>query len=252
MIYGMYLSATGLITASHQQDVIANNLANAETGGFKRQLEIQSQRQVESKVAQSLGQANPLLDNIGGGQMTGPTFTDFTAGDMEDTANNFDTAITGQGFFAVKDGDQTRLTRNGSLMINRQGNLITTAGQEVLDTKQQPIQLGGYAQSQLRIESDGSIKNHGDTVAQIGLFQPNDPQSLKPIGRNMYAMAKDTKLSPANTQLQHNMVEKANVDPTTELTRLMESQRLLETNANMIRIQDQSLSHAVNDIGKIS
>jgi flagellar basal-body rod protein FlgF len=252
MIYGMYLSATGLITASHQQDVIANNLANAETGGFKRQLEIQTQRQVESKVAQSLGQGNSLLDNIGGGQLTGPTYTDFTAGDLEDTANNFDTAITGQGFFAVKDGDQTRLTRNGSLMIDKQGHLITTAGQQVLDSKRQPITLSGFAQSQLRIETDGSIKSGRDTIAQIGLFQPDNPQSLHAVGRNMYGFGTDTKLNPADARLQHNMLEKANVDPTTELTRLMESQRLLEANANMIRYQDQSLSRAVNDVGKIS
>ena len=65
-------------------------------------------------------------------------------------------------------------------------------------------------------------------------------------------MTSDTKLTTATGTLHHNMIEHANVDPTTELTRLMETQRELEANANMIHYQDQSLAHAVNDIGKIS
>lgn len=251
MIYGLYLSATGIQTASHQQDVIANNIANAETGGFKRTMALMEQRQVESKVARTMGLDHDLLDNIGGGQLLAPTYIDFTQGEVEQSANNFDTAVLGSGFIAVQDQGELRLTRSGSMMIDHQGNLITMQGHQVLDADKKPIKLQGYLQQELHIADDGTIKRGPDAIAKIGLFESNKPQLLKPIGGSMFKPVGDAQLVPAKGRLQGNMLERANVDPTIELTRLMEAQRLLEANANMIKYQDQTLGKLVTEVGKI-
>ena len=247
----MYLSATGVISSSHEQDVIANNLANVETSGFKRELSVQQQRQVESQAMHAAGLSNPMLDNIGGGELLAPSVFDQSQGQMDASSNNFDTAVVGSGYITVKDHDQTRLTRNGSFMIDSTGNLVTTSGQQVLDPKSKPINLAGFTQGQLHIGPDGSITNGQDAVAQIGLVEPTDPQSVKPAGANLYASTKDTQLVPAKGRLTPNVKEGSNVDPTTELTRLMQTQRLLEANANFIKTQDSTLEKAVTDVGKI-
>jgi len=254
MIYGLYLSATGVITTSHQQDVIANNLANAETSGFKRNLALQQQRQVESQVLRTAGVRNPLLDSIGGGQLLAPTYTDFTQGSLESSSSNFDTAVIGSGFIGVRDANnEMRLTRNGAMMLDRNGKLITAQGHSVVDTDKNPIRIQGYQQSQLSIGKDGTISAGQLVLNKIGLFDATDPQALKPVGQNLIKLTGDqASLVPAKGSLQAFVTERANVDPTTELTRLMETQRLLEANANMIKYQDQTLGKLVSEVGKIS
>ncbi|MGN6505830.1 MAG: flagellar hook-basal body protein [Tepidisphaeraceae bacterium] len=251
MIYGLYLSATGVITSSHQQDVIANNLANAETSGFKRELSLQEQRRVESQALHAADASNPTLDNIGGGELLAPSYIDQSQGQMEVSSNSFDTAIVGSGYLAVRDGDTTRYTRNGQFMIDHSGNLVTSVGQPVLDVQKKPINLAGFTQQELKINPDGSIQNGQDTLAQIGMFEPTDPQSIKPHGANLFSTTDATQMVPAKGKLMRNMKEGSNVDPTKELTRLMETQRLLEANANFIKTQDATLAKAVTDVGKI-
>jgi len=251
VIYGLYLSATGIATASHQQDVIANNIANAETGGFKRTMAVMEQRRVESQVMQAAGLANPLFDKIGGGQLHAPTYVDFSQGEVEQSSNNFDTAVLGDGFIAVQDKGELRLTRAGSMMLDREGNLITLQGHKVLGTDKNPIKINGYQQHELSIGEDGTITHNNEALAKIGLLDSPTPQLLKPVGQSLLKPVGDAQLVPASGKLMRNMSERANVDPTIELTRLMEAQRLLETNANMIKYQDATLGKLVSEVGKI-
>lgn len=253
MIYGMYLSATGLMTNAHQQDVIANNLANAETSGFKRSMTLFEQRKLESQVLHTSGQQSKLYDKLSGGQLLSPTWIDFTQGTMEQSSNPFDVAVSGSGFLTVKDkGGETRLTRAGELMIDRQGNLINAQGHPILDTNKQPIKLENIPQSELSIGNHGEIRRGRETLATMNFVEAADPRALRPIGENLFAVTGETNLVPARGQILSGTTERSNVDPATELTKLMETQRLLETNANMIKYQDSTLSKLVNEVGKIS
>lgn len=251
MIYGLYLSATGITTNAHQQDVIANNIANADTNGFKRSMALVKAREVEARVMQASGLSNPLLDDIGGGQLLSPTYVDFTQGTIEQTSNPLDTAVVGDGFLAVRQGNDTRLSRAGVLMIDEQGRLITAQGHEVLDTAQKPINLKGVPTTDLLIGTHGEVRRGQEQLAQIGLFGADKPQNVKPIGENLYALTGAAQLVPATGQLVGGAIEMSNVEPANELTRLMEVQRLLEANANMIKYQDATLAKLVNEVGKI-
>jgi flagellar basal body rod protein FlgG len=253
MIYGMYLSATGLITNSHQQDVIANNLANSETSGFKRSVALLEQRKLEAQVSRTAGRQSKLYDRLSGGQLLAPTSIDLSQGTMETSSNPMDVAISGKGFLAVRDkGGETRLTRAGELMIDREGNLITAQGHTVLDTTKQPIKLQGIPTHELSFGEHGEIRRGRETLATLGMFDPSDPTALRPLGENMFALTGDATMVQAKGLLLSGTNERSNVDPAIELTKLMETQRLLETNANMIKYQDTTLAKLVNEVGKIS
>lgn len=256
MIYGLWLSATGVVTANHQTDVIANNLANAETTGFKRQLATTMERLPEALENRGIRRGDPLLDRIGGGQLMAPSHYDLSDGVVEPTDRNLDVALIGDGFFAVQDMDgTTRLTRNGNFMLDRQGRLVlaTTQGEPVLNQDGEPIQINlqDVRIEQLKIGTDGTISDGPAIIGRVGLFTIDRPLDLRPVGGTLFKIPANAQLKESTATANAGYLERSNVDPTVELTRLMENQRLLEANANMIRFQDQTLSTLVNTVGKI-
>src|SRR4051812_9018316 len=154
MLYGLYLSATGVMTNSYRQDVIANNLANAETVGFKKDMALFKERLTAAQeMRKGSSWTDPLMENIGGGTFATPTTVDTTQGELDHTGGNLDVAIEGNGYFAVDDKGERRLTRNGQFMIDRTGNLILSngRGQRVLDQSGKPIVIDGTLRDQTSI-----------------------------------------------------------------------------------------------------
>jgi flagellar basal-body rod protein FlgG len=253
MIYGMYLSATGVLANSFRQDVIANNMANAETAGFKKDLTLfQEQRTEAQRRGLSVRRySNEMLEGLGGGLAISQTAVDMTPGDIETTDNSKDVAIDGNGFFAVRDKGQTKLTRDGRFLIDREGYLaLVTGGQRVLNDKQQPIQLGA---GPMAVAKDGTISRDQKAIGRIGQYDVPNRLMLTKRGRGLMDYPNiERSLRPMAGTMLGGATERSNVAPETELTALMDAQRQLEANANMIRYQDQTLSRLVNDVGKIS
>src|SRR4051812_47278258 len=144
MIYGLYQSAAGIQSSSYRQDVIANNIANAETAGFKRDIALFNQRLTEAQKRRGGPGAlstDPLLENIGGGLLAHNTLVDTRQGDLEPTGNPFDIAIDGKGFFLVQNAKGEKfLTRNGQFSTDRAGTMIlaNSDGSHVLDERGRP------------------------------------------------------------------------------------------------------------------
>ncbi len=257
MNYGMYLSATGVLTSSYRQDVLANNLANAETVGFKRNLALFHERLAEATVARGRGGTgsdfDPLFDQMTGGHLVSPTAVDTRQGELEQTGNTLDVAVQGSGYFAVKHGDETRLTRDGRFMLDRAGNLIlaNSAGDRVLDADGQPIVIDPSLAPGLSITEDGQLSVQGRSLAQIGLFDVPDPTQLVKRGGTLLSYPDPNQFRAATGTLRSQFLDRSNVDPTMELTQLMDAQRQIEANANMIRYQDQTMGKLVNEVGKI-
>lgn len=253
MIYGLYLSATGVLANSYRQDVIANNLANAETVGFKRDLALFHERLTASQEERHLGQwSDPRLENLGGGLLASPTTVDITQGELEPTGNNLDVAIEGPGFFTIDDHGEKKLTRDGRFIIDRAGQLVLSNGMDhrVLGTDGRPIALVPGIPAQ--IGKDGVITQGGRAVNRIGVFDVPNPAELRKQGDLLITYPDMKQIRPAPALLRSQFVERANIDPANELATLMDVQRQLEANANMIRYQDQTLSKLVNEVGKIS
>ena len=254
MLYGLYLSAAGVMTNSYRQDVIANNLANSETVGFKKDLATFRQRDPASKeLPGRAGSSNPLLDRIGGGTLADPTLVDTSQGDFEPTDNPLDAAINGPGYFMVSDRGQPRLTRNGQFLLRRDGSLCLSGGanQPVLDAAGHGITLDGTLRNQTTIGQDGTISQAGVPVARLGVVDVPNPAHLKSEGGTLFSTPDIGAVRPSDSVLQGGFVERANVDPASEMAALMDAQRQLEANANMIHYQDSTLDKLVNSVGKI-
>lgn len=256
MIYGLWLSAAGVQTNSYRQDVIANNLANSETVGFKRDLALFQARRTEAQDRGGMpGTSDPMLEGLGGGVFAYPTQVDPSQGEMEPTGNNLDVAIEGRGFFTVNDNGQMRLTRDGRFVVNRAGHLAlaNAAGQEVLDNKGKPITLDPLAiGTKTSIGRFGEITQNDRPVARLGVVDVPDYSKLQKRGGTMLSYPEEGAFTPASGVLHSTFVERGNVEPATELGQLMDAQRQLEANANMIRYQDQTLQRLCNDVGKIT
>lgn len=254
MQYGLWLSASGVMSNVHKQDVIANNLANAETVGFKRDVTSFQQRLTEA-AEQRLSprtNSNQLLEALGGGLTVRPSRADMSQGEVEFTGSDKEVAIEGEGFLAVRGAEGDSLTRDGRFMVDREGFLVT-GGQtprKVLNDRKEPIRFDSRAR--LDILNDGSILQNGQSVNKLGLFNVANPSELAKQGDNLFRSAGPMVLKPSQALVRAGFVERANVDPATELTQLMETQRAMEANANMIRTQDQMMARVVSDVGKIT
>lgn len=253
MIYGLYLSASGVLANSYRQDVIANNLANAETVGFKRDFSVLSEQPTEARKRglSPRNHSNPDLEALGGGLSVMPTATDWSDGEAELTGASTDLALSGKGFFAVRDGKDVRLTRDGRLLRRSDGTLVLASnGLEVLDSQLKPIQVD--PRKQIDVKEDGRIFQGEQEQQRIGVFDVPDQKQLTKAGRGLFtAPSLERRMTAVDGMVHQGMVERSNVEPTTELTALLDAQRQLEANANMIRYQDQTLNRLVNDVAKI-
>ena len=129
--------------------------------------------------------------------------------------------------------------------------MLATGGQRVQSADGEPINLRGQIASAVEIGRDGTITAHGQPIGRLGVFDVPDSSQLVKQGGNLLSYSDAKKIIPIDPNLRNGFVERSNVDPATELTILMDAQRQLEANANMIRYQDQTLGRCVNDVGKI-
>ena len=255
MTYGLWLSAAGLQVNEYRQSIWANNLANANTTGFKHDLAVIQERDVESRAAAGGGRfAHPVLDSLTGGTWVRPTIHTFERGDFERTNNPLDLAIEGDGFLSVSDGQDTRHTRDGRLTLNRGGELVLVAGQgrwRVLDDGGTPIRVDPAGEGKIEISADGMIRQGGEEVARLGVVEFADPSQLTKVGANLYRNHAGAA-APSPSRIRSGYLELSTVNPVNGLAKMIEVARAYEVNANLISLQDQTIGLAVTTVGRIS
>ena len=259
MNYGLYLSASGVMTNMHRQDVFANNLANVETTGFKSRIPDLTHRApeaVEDKV--DFDVSKRLLERLGGGVFAGPQRIDTTVGQIQQTGNPLDAALTDENsFFAVRATDpdtgqnQVRLTRDGRFTRNDAGQLVTPAGHPVLNADDEPIQVPGTAP--VRINHAGELIQNGEPIDRVQVARINDPQQLQHQGAGMFAFeGADPRNILENPSVKAGAVEGSAVDPMTTLMRLIGATKSVGGNAQMIKYHDTLMNRAVNTLGRVA
>lgn len=251
--YGIWLSAAGMQVSDHRQAVLANNLANAHTPGFKHDLAIVMQRNIESQATPGgLAYKHPVLDGMAGGVNVRPTYHTFDQGSIEHTHRPLDVAIRGDGLFAVSDGPATRYTRDGRFTLNTGGELVLIAGEgrwRVLDDGAAPIVLepnGGP----IKVSADGTIRQGKTAVATLGLMTTEDKQTLRKVGENLFEAT--AEMTPAEARIVPESIESSTFDPLRGLAEMIEATRSFQLNAKMIQIQDALDGQAVGTIGRLS
>ena len=216
MIYGLYLSATGIVTNLHQQDVIANNLANIETQGFRRQLVSFMERQPEGMMSHPRAGGDPFFDLIGGGQLIAPSRFDYSQGALENTGNPLDVAMSGDGFFEVESPNGRHLTRSGSFMLNANGDLVMSNDNatKILDADGRAINFGqGVSEDDIEINQMGQVAVRGIPTAKLSTVVVDDKKNLKPTGDSLLKPTDNAAITQSEVKLMPGFLERSNVEP---------------------------------------
>lgn len=238
MPYGMYISAEGAAAQSERLSVIANNLANADTAGFKQDVASFQARFAEA-IQQGRAQAHSRsINDIGGGVKIIDVQTDFSNGALKHTGKDFDLAINGDGFFHVlgDDGKQY-LTRAGDFVLDSQGRLVTQNGHRaVLDQGGSEIVMSRSLP--WSISNDGFISQAGTTFA-LGMSRPDSLDELVKIGNNMYEPLGGVKpLELDERNVRQGFLEMSGANPVRQMMAMIETTRAFEANTRMIQNQD--------------
>lgn len=254
MYQGFYELTSGMLTQRRNLNVIANNMSNVETPGYK------SDTQVNSTFAEEMLIRTGRTDKTGRKDLatTTPivtakeTVTDYSQGTLEETDNPLDIAISGNGFFRIglSDGSE-QYTRNGQFSLKDDGTLVLSDIGNVLDENGNPITL---KDENFTVRSDGTILDKdGQEVARIGLTDFEDYTSLHKEDNGMLSAADDAakKDVSADTTLLQNEVERSNVNLIDEMTSMMSSQRALQSAAQVLKMYDGILDKAANDVGRV-
>lgn len=259
MNYGLYLSASGVLTNSYRQDVYANNLANVNTVGFKPDIPTLAQRQPESvEDLAPFGTANDLLDRLGGGVLAGRQVTSFAPGPIEQTGRDLDVALTdANSFFAVQainpntGNAEVRLTRDGRLAVNSDGQLATVTGHTVLDAAGQPITVS--PEQPVKINPDGSVSQNGATVAQLQVARVEDTSQLRKAGSNLFAFTgSDPRTLVEQPNIRVGAIESSGTNAIDTLMSVMAATKAATGNANLIKYHDTLMDRAINTLGRVA
>jgi flagellar basal-body rod protein FlgG len=256
MLRAFSTSATGMAAQQTMVDVIANNLANINTTGFKKsQVAFQDLLYIKIKDAGAevvSGLNSPTGLEVGSGVRTAGTIRVFTGGELLSTNRPLDIAISGEGFLQVSmpNGD-IRYTRDGSLQRNADGELVTTTGYRIEPAISIPIDAAS-----VDIGKDGSVnvKDAAGTQSVVGTIElarfPN-PTGLSAEGENLFAETQASGTATPGTAgdsgygiILAGFLEKSNVQMITELVNLITAQRAYETNSRAIRAGDEMLRQA--------
>lgn len=254
MIRSLWIARTGLDAQQMQLDVIANNLANTSTNGFKKSRAVFEDllyQTLRQPGAQSSQQTQiPAGLQLGTGVKPVSTERIHTQGNLQQTGNDLDVAINGAGFFQILMPDgSTAYTRDGSFHKDNQGQMVTASGYPL----QPSITIPQNATS-LTIGKDGtvSITQPGNTAAvQIGAVQLVsfiNPSGLQSVGENLYLETSASGTPTPNTPgtnglgvLNHKYVETSNVNVAEELVSMIQTQRAYELNSKVVSTSDQML-----------
>jgi len=244
---GYYQAAAGMVTQFNRLDVIANNLANTNTAGYKQDdvivgdfMRLYKEARDELPNANQTKEAAQFYNRtMARVPQVVEEYTDFSVGNLEKTSNPLDVALKRENlFFLVKTPQGVRLTRDGSFTTDAEGKLVTKQGYEVLPDNYfsggKNIQLA-TTDTAIVIDKNGQINTNIPNSlqqtpnAKLFIFQPDNPAKLKKVGDNLYVYEEESTYKPVEESgaVAQGFVEKSNVNAIEQMTQLIETNRLV-------------------------
>lgn len=252
MFKGFYNLTSGMLSQGRRLDVVANNMTNVSTAGFKA--DIYTDIPFEDILVSRTGnrdKTNPA--EIGpGSYVLAPSrlYTDYGQGAFDETGLPLDFAIDGDGFFAVRDdlGDgQTYYTRAGNFSLDTEGYLCLADWGRVLDQNGEPLQL---LTDKIRGDGSGALYTEdGGYLGQLGVYAFADNGALAHTADGFFVG--DGATATANVTVRHKMLERANIDLVHQMTEMMSTQRALQSAAQMSKMYDALMTKVSSDIGRL-
>jgi flagellar basal body rod protein FlgG len=230
MIRGFYTALSGIISSMTRQAVVADNIANVNTVGFKESRT--SQDDFELHIMNSMG---PELGDLGTGATATGLKIDISQGPIQVTGVQSDLAIQGDGLFVVRTGSGVAYTRAGDFQVDATGTLVTEQGYPVLDTAGHTIQPG----KTFTVSKDGTIVQTGQRIALVGW----PPGGVSRLGQNLYSAG--GQLTPGTGQITQGALEGSNTDLALQMTDLITLERNFQMSSRALSLQDGTIADAV-------
>lgn len=219
-----------------EMQIIANNIANSSTTGFRQEGMIFSEFVVSSDAGDHVAMPG---SHIG--------VSSLDQGEIQNTGGPLDFAIEGDGYFLVQTPDGDRLTRAGSFSSTTEGELVTHDGHPVLDVGGAPVFLPANVR-ELVVGEDGTVSANGDALGQLGVFSPIDPLSLEREGGIFFRA--DAGWEPVeDPKIRQGYVENSNVNQVLQISRMIEVQRAYELGQSFLEREDDRVRSAIKAIG---
>lgn len=232
-----YIALTRMRGLADELRVVANNVANLSTTGFRGERLVFAEVLVEADVdGGALAMATPRAH-----------VTDTTPGGFAATGAPLDLAIEGDGFFQVQTPDGVRLTRAGAFSRSVEDLVVNAQGHALLDAGGAPVALPPDAVD-IRIAEDGTVSVDGDPVAQIGLVRA-DPTSIVRLDGVLFRADRGVE-EDVESRLMQGFIEQSNVSPVAEIARLIDVQRAYELGQHLLDLEDQRIREAVRTLGR--
>lgn len=266
MLRGFYTAASGMIAQQRQQEALSNNIANANTPGFKADRaavrafpEMLMERMGTKSIPVTRGlniPANKMIGALNTGVYVQEAVPDFSQGDLKETGLSTDLAIVqdavpdknGALFFTVQnENGEARYTRNGNFTVDSAGFLVTNQGYRVLDTAGNPVETGGM---EFQVADNGTIELQGRNIP-LGIAYARDANQLAKEGNDLFRGEAEAVPAGATFAIHQGALEQSNVDAMQSMTQMMESYRVYETNQRVLKAYDESMGKAVSEIGRI-
>ena len=241
---GYYAACAGLAAQTQALEVIANNLANLGTTGYRGQLAtFRSILAGGGTVA-----SNPVNAAINDYGILGGTRVDLSSANLNATGNPLDVAVAGDGFFVVQAPQGVLYTRNGGFQRGRDGQLVSIQGDRVLG-EQGPITLPAGA---VAISADGTVSVEGAVVAKLRLAEFSANTNLAAAGSGLYRAPAGSELPAASSSIRQGMLEDSNVSPVAGVVQLITVQRNAEMMQRALSLFDSQLNQtAAQDLARV-
>jgi flagellar basal-body rod protein FlgF len=278
MIKGIYTGASGMIAQQSRLDTIANNLANVDKTGFKKDLTVFKTfpemliRRINDDgtgiTPAGSYDTMPYVGKMGTGVEVNEVYTQFQQGSLQRTENNFDLALEGRGFFALATERGERYSRNGSFTINQDGVLVTHNGNPVLGEngiiKIQDNNFMINKRGEILVNTALSLdprdvvginNNNWEEAVVIDRLKIVDFENIRELKKEGDSMYRETEYSgpplpPEKVMVIQGFLEKSNVNAIREMVDMIEVQRSYEANQKTVTAHDQALGKLINDVGR--
>lgn len=235
-----YVGITAQTVLDRSMEVIANNLANLSTTGFKGESSLFEQYLTTAGAGQK-----PVAYVRDAG-----TVRDLRQGDLQPTSNPLDAAIDGGGYFTVQTPDGVRYTRNGHFQIDNQQQLVTAQGYPVLDDRGNPILLSG-SPAAITIAPDGGVSTPTGPVAKLGIAKFDSPQTLVSAADGLYVTDQTPSPDTAST-VHQGALEGSNVSAVLQMTRLLGLQRAYTNTQEVLSGEDNRIKSAIDKLARVA
>lgn len=266
---GIFSALSGALAQERRLDTVSNNIANANTAGFKKDRQVFNEYLTANErppdviqVPKIPATTESFFNNQGGDRAyvdSSGSYTDHSQGALKRTGNVMDLAIEGKGFMEVLTPSGVRYTRNGHLKIDGEGRVVTREGHPVLseglgqDPEQRTIKINGVRN--LTISSAGEIYQNGELAGRLSVVDFNNTDALQKQGNSLYAKKESYQGAPVaaqNFEMHQGFAEISNVNIVEEMTDMIAATRAFETNQKAIKAYDKMDERLVNDVPRTS